>query len=80
MNFRNALEVEEKIDRCSLKIMGSAGCGKRDCACGNAPYALLFLIAPNEDIHGAAIQTVEKMDELISSLRTLRNQLWGDRQ
>ena len=29
MNFRNALEVEEKIDRCSLKIMGSAGCGKQ---------------------------------------------------
>ena len=80
MTFRDALEMEQAMERCCLRITGSPGCSKRGCTCGNAPYAILWLVTPREDTHGVAIQTVEKMDEFIEKLQTLRRQLWGDKQ
>ena len=78
MNFRDAIETETALEHCCLRITGNEGCSRRGCTCGNAPYAIIWTITPNENTHGAAIQSVEKMDELIRKLQILRNQLWGD--
>ena len=78
MNFRDAMQIEESLERCCLKVTGKSGCSKPGCYCGNEPYVVVWLISPDEDAHGAVIQTVKKMDEFVRKLQNLRTELWGD--
>ena len=67
----------QQLCECALKIEGGPGCTKPGCQCNGEPFIVVWLIAPNKSIHGAAIQSLDEVDKLITKLRRMRNQLWS---